>query len=189
MHWLRGCGLPNVQLVDGFLIHERDQSVSYQDLSGLYQALAQAVACRGADLTSEEFRFLRKRLGMSQGDAGDLLGYTDQAIAKWEKGQRVPVAAGRLLRATWLAKHARKHLASVIAKMSKPSEYVNHGYVFSFVAGKWNDVSDAYVMRAMRSQAIFETSALIESIKIRSEGSVYAAMAITNRVIVSEAQT
>ena len=62
MHWLRGCGLPNVQLVDGFLIHERDQSVSYQDLSGLYQALAQAVACRGADLTSEEFRFLRKRL-------------------------------------------------------------------------------------------------------------------------------
>lgn len=166
MHHLRGCGLPNVQLVDGYVVREKDQSVAYQDIDGLYKAIAQTVACRGADLTGAEFRFLRKRLGMSQGDAGELVGCTDQTVAKWEKGElRVPVAAGRLLRATWLAKHARRYLAVAIDKMSRPSEYVSHGYVFSFVNGKWKDTSDQHVMGPVRAEAEQVTWDVIQAVK------------------------
>ncbi|MBM3347962.1 MAG: helix-turn-helix domain-containing protein [Betaproteobacteria bacterium] len=45
---------------------------------------------------------LRKELELSQGGLAALLGSTDQAVARWEKGRtRVPKWADRLLRLLW----------------------------------------------------------------------------------------
>lgn len=132
MKKLRGVGLPNVYLVNGF-DEEVDGSTAYLDLDGLYNALAGAVAMRGGALTGPELRFLRKRLGMTQDDVASLGEKSAQAVAKWEKEQApVPLAESTLLRLVWLERHSRRHLAAAVRELlaasvdAAPCDYVLH---------------------------------------------------------------
>jgi putative transcriptional regulator len=166
MHRMRGTGLPDVRLVNGFDIQGEgdDQSVAYEDLQGLFKVLARTVACRGANLTAPEFRFLRKRLSMSQSEVGRYVGATDQAVAKWEKGTTpVPVAAARLLRLAWLNKHSRRDLNKAVEKMLCDRDFVSHGYVFEYVNGEWRDVSSANALEPIKAQAAEATWTVIQS--------------------------
>lgn len=59
-------------------------------------------------LIGAEVRFLRQSMGCAQVELGQLLGTTDQAIARWEKGKTaIPGPAELLLRAIFL-QHAGK---------------------------------------------------------------------------------
>lgn len=105
------CGLKNVWLLDGYRVHETKYgtSYSYEDIDGLYRAITVVVCKDTQAMTPEILRFLRKRLGYSQGELGKQLGYTSQAVAKWEKGtSSIPVAISKLLVILCLGKVAPK---------------------------------------------------------------------------------
>lgn len=96
-------GLRNVWLVGGFDVVETNygKGVAIRDLEGLHRVIGQALA-RKPWLTGAELRFLRKEMGMSQRSLGEILGTSDQAIAKWEKTGRVPRTADRMIRLIYL---------------------------------------------------------------------------------------
>ena len=71
------------------------------ECQGLHLAIGRWLIGQPRELTGAEFRFLRTEMDLSQRLLGQLLGVTDQAIAKWEKARQRPVAnksAERLLR-------------------------------------------------------------------------------------------
>ena len=96
-------GLRNIWLQSGFAIVETNygQGVSIHDVEGLHRAIGEALA-RKSRLTGAELRFLRKEMDLSQRALGNLLGTTDQAVAKWEKTGRVPKTADRMVRLIYL---------------------------------------------------------------------------------------
>ena len=163
---LKGAGLPNVRLASGYTLEGEGeaQSVSYSDLVGLYDALALAIACRGATLTASEFRFLRRRLEKSQNEIGELVGVTGQAVANWEKSQTpVPVGSGRMVRLAWLAEHAPELMPKIFEKAWCDREFVCHGYVLGFEGGKWVNLSHQTELEPIKATAERETAAFIAS--------------------------
>jgi len=103
----KGCGLANVWLKSGYKAHETKYGIaySYEDIDGLYRAITLHLCTSQYEITADVLRFLRKRLCLSQGELGAELGYTNQAVAKWEKGtSNIPVAVARLVRLLCLNK-------------------------------------------------------------------------------------
>lgn len=102
MYHYTECGLPNVYLQNGY--EERDtpygKGIAIRNVDGLHRAIARDLVNKPGRLSGVEFRFLRKRLEMSQRRLGAYLGASEQAVARWEKGKtRVPKIADRFLRA------------------------------------------------------------------------------------------
>lgn len=97
----KSCGLNNIWLKNGFEIRQTPygKATSYQDVDGLFFAIAVELCLGKHVVTPEVFRFLRKQLNFTQAALGNKLGYTDQTIAKWEKGTlKIPIVAAQYLR-------------------------------------------------------------------------------------------
>ena len=95
------CGLKNVYLANGYSVHKtkHGEGVSVKDVGGLHKAIGEFLLEK-PKLAGDEIRFLRKELGLSQKDMGELVGTSDQTIANWEKGKtEVNRAADLCLRA------------------------------------------------------------------------------------------
>jgi DNA-binding transcriptional regulator YiaG len=104
MYHYRESGLDNVWLVNGYEKHRTPEgpAVSFKDIDLLHQTIARALIAKSARLTAQEFRFLRTELDLSQKALGDIIGASEQAIARWERGVTVvPLAEDRLLRALY----------------------------------------------------------------------------------------
>lgn len=133
-----GCGLPNVWLKSGFKAHETKYGVaySYDDIDGLYGAITVRLCASQRGFTPDVLRFLRKRLGYSQSELGAALGYTSQAVAKWEKGiSHIPLAVTQLVRLWCLNKFSprtllRDALEKNITLSTEPLE-------FEYLNSKW----------------------------------------------------
>lgn len=100
----RESGLDNVWLVNGYEKHKTSEgpAVSFKDVDALHRAIAQALIEKPARLTAKEFRFLRAELDLSQKALGDIIGASEQAIARWERRVTpVPTAEDRLMRALY----------------------------------------------------------------------------------------
>lgn len=175
LHRLEGSGLRNVYLKNGYSIEGVGdcQTVAYFDLEGLYVAIARALSTRVAPLTGPEFRFLRKRLELSQGEAGAMVGKTAQAVAKWEKEQAsVPIAEGNLLRLAWLNKHARRALSRTLDMMTRATDDVAGDYVFEFTGSEWVDDAAKSVFLPLISEAHATAVAAIGMAMLTSSASV-----------------
>lgn len=94
------CGLDNIYLVNGYDHIDTDYgpATTIHDVDGLHEAIAFSL-CDTAKLKGAEFRFLRHYLNLSQTMVGQFFGMTDQAVAKWEKHNKVPKLADIMLRA------------------------------------------------------------------------------------------
>lgn len=141
LHKITGVGLPNVYLTGGFVVEGAgdDETVAYADLEGLYFAIARQIALRATRLSGAELRFLRRRLGMTQGEAANLVDKTDQVLAKWEKDELpVPYADGAILRLRWLAEKSRRDLVKAAGVLTRliATEPATH-YVFAYENGRW----------------------------------------------------
>jgi putative transcriptional regulator len=102
MYQYRESGLDDVWLVDGYKRSRTPYGagVAIVDIEGLHKAIAARVTRKPGGISPQEFRFLRKYLGLSQTALGELIGADTQAIARWEKGKSgIPGSADRLLRA------------------------------------------------------------------------------------------
>ena len=77
------CGLPNVWLRNGFVVKETayGEAVAIEDVEGLHEVLGRMVAEQGSRLTGDEFRFLRKELGLSQESLAGIIENSSQAVA------------------------------------------------------------------------------------------------------------
>jgi len=96
-------GLRNIWLASGYDFVETryGRGIAIHDVPGLHALIGKLLA-RKHRLTGAELRFLRKEMGLSQRALGELLGTSDQAVAKWEKTSRVPKTADRMARLIYL---------------------------------------------------------------------------------------
>lgn len=102
MYRYQESGLDDVWLVNGYKRSRTPYGagVAIVDIDGLHKAIAMRLTRKPGSLSPQEFRFLRKQLGLSQEALGEWLGSDVQAIARWEKGKSgIPGASDRLLRA------------------------------------------------------------------------------------------
>lgn len=101
MEKLQGSGLNNIYLEDGYTLSETSygQGIAITEIENLYQAIAETLCLGAFALSPAAFKFLRKRIELTQDSLGAELGCSGQAVAKWEKGETdIPVASARLLR-------------------------------------------------------------------------------------------
>jgi DNA-binding transcriptional regulator YiaG len=134
------CGLDNVQLRNGFVVKQTPygEAVAIQDVEGLHLAIGIMLAEKPGKLSGQEFRFLRKELGLSQENLGAILGNTDQAIAKWEKTNKIPLAPERLLRGIYL--EAKTGEAGLMQGIKRINELDHELYTLSLRdEGKWEE--------------------------------------------------
>lgn len=166
-HRIAGTGLPNVSLKNGYMVDQSDegQVTTYKSLDRLYEAIATAIANRRAPLTGAEFKFLRRRTGMSQEQVGAMVDKTDQAIAKWEKGQAaVPVADGNMMRLAWLSMHSRRDIARAVDRMVRSSDGFPGDYVFEHDGTQWKELT----ANPLLTTAITEAAAAISLAQLTS---------------------
>ncbi len=146
-HKLRGCGLPNVYLTSGFVAKGEGEfkTVAYEDLDGLYRQIARAISLRAGPLSSNELRFLRKRLRIGQAEVGVLGNKTEQVVAKWEKGTLpVPQAESNLLRIVALTRlRFKADIARVVEQLLMDEPVTASAYFFAFSNGAWTEDSAA----------------------------------------------
>ncbi len=97
--------LENVWLKNGYEIKDtpHGKAVAIQDVSGLTKAICKAFTRKKGKLTGPEFRYLRLSMLMSQGALGKALGRTEQAVALWEKSDKIPKFADTLIRVIYAA--------------------------------------------------------------------------------------
>jgi transcriptional regulator with XRE-family HTH domain len=81
------CGLP-IFLVNGFRREtiEGDETVTIENLDGLWTAIGIYLVSRKKQLLPKEIRFLRHHMDLTQAELGQVLRTTDQTVARWEKG-------------------------------------------------------------------------------------------------------
>ncbi len=95
------CGLDDVWLLNGFsVVHTPyGDGVAVEDSDGLHRVLAHVIVTDKRPVAAWELRFLRKHMGLSQNGLAQLLGSSDQRVARWEKRQSgIDPAAERLVR-------------------------------------------------------------------------------------------
>ena len=85
------CGLDNVFLLNGFERCEGGAgSIKITDMDGLHQAIGLNIVLERKAPTGKELRFLRAEMDKTQAELADLLGVSDQTVARWEKGATDP---------------------------------------------------------------------------------------------------
>lgn len=118
MYHYTECGLDYVYLSSGYITDETPwgEATSIVDLEELHKVIGMDIVMSATPMSGQQFRFLRKELDFSQKRIGAILGLTDQAVARWEKGQQdVPRSADLVLRALY-AEYANGnvHLSKII---------------------------------------------------------------------------
>ncbi|MBL9065544.1 MAG: hypothetical protein JNN10_04545 [Sphingopyxis sp.] len=96
-------GLDNIVLENGYTIHKTPygDGVSIQDTVGLHKAIAALIVETPCQINGAELRFLRLEMELTQKRLAEILGAEEQAVRRWEKARRKPIAGpvDRLLRA------------------------------------------------------------------------------------------
>lgn len=98
-------GLINVYLLDGYREEETPYgaTIFIENVDDLHKAMGLRIVRSTADMTPEEFRYLRVEMDLSQKGLGRWLDVDAQTIARWEKGEfEIPGPAERLVRSIYL---------------------------------------------------------------------------------------
>ena len=101
MYHYTECGLDNVYLKNGFIEADTDYGKAYSvvGMEDLHKVIGESIIAETAALNGQEIRFLLKELDLSQKHLANILGITDQTVARWEKNERtIPRASDLVLR-------------------------------------------------------------------------------------------
>ncbi|HEY2445335.1 MAG TPA: hypothetical protein VGI20_06320 [Rhizomicrobium sp.] len=101
MYHYRESGLSNTWLSNGYEYVQTaaGQAICIRNPDGFQKAIAESLAARCKRLSGEEFRFLRKYLGLARGSLGEMFGLNERTITRWEESSGPPLWADRLIRA------------------------------------------------------------------------------------------
>lgn len=123
MYKYEECGLDNIFLKNGYSMVETPwgQAVAVDNAEGLHLAIGMCLVNSADPLTGQEFRFLRKELGLSQKRFGALLEYSDQSVAGWEKGRSpLPRAVDVVIRALYRESvEGESHLSKILHSLNE----------------------------------------------------------------------
>ena len=112
-------GLKNV-LLKGTTVYEcgcGEMLLELPQVNRLHQRIAEDLIGKQSPLTGEEFRFLRKAMGVSAKGLARLLGVTTVTISRWENNkEKVGAQSDRLLRCLYLTR-SKGLAASKVAKV------------------------------------------------------------------------
>ena len=95
------CGLDDVYLVNGFSREETDYgpATSIHNVDGLHRVIGLHIVEHKKTISAKEMKFLRRQMDFTQQELGNLMGITDQTIARYEKGEsHVTGPVNRLIR-------------------------------------------------------------------------------------------
>lgn len=126
-HYLE-CGLNNVYLVNGFkyLQTPRGKSISIKDIDGLHKAIGFYLVTSKKDLSGDELRFLRHDMLISQATLARLLGISEQAIRRWERGKiTIPKPSESLIRLLY-REHVQNKDEKIMATLKEISDLEEH---------------------------------------------------------------
>jgi putative transcriptional regulator len=138
-HYTDG-GLRNVWLKNGYVEKQTPygKAVAFQDIEGLTKAICLALVRRPGKLTGAEFRYVRCNMLLSQKALGNMMGYTEQAIAKWEKTGKIPKAVEFFLRLVYLGKNdGNKRISTMIEAANIIDKVSNSKIIISESRRKW----------------------------------------------------
>ena len=133
-------GLRNVWLKNGYVERTTPygKTVSFHDLDGLVKTICGALVKKQGKLTGAEFRYLRTALLLSQKSLGQAVGYTEQAVAKWEKTGKVPKAIDLMIRMLFVRKHSGdKNVSSMLDMLNELDRISNTKIIVSETRSKW----------------------------------------------------
>ena len=102
------CGLDNIYLASGYQFRTvgDERYVSIRDVEDLHETIALALTRQRKVLSGQEIRFVRKYLDLTQRGLGELLGVSDQTVARYEKDQSPLDGPGDGLLRLLVAEHA-----------------------------------------------------------------------------------
>jgi putative transcriptional regulator len=106
------CGLDNIYLAGGFKRRQTryGDGVSIVNVEGLHLAIGRSLVTGAQELTGPEIRFLRKEMKYTQEELAGMLKVSDQAVARWEKGEcEIPGPAEIVIRGLY-----RQHVGDVV---------------------------------------------------------------------------
>jgi len=139
-HYTDG-GLRNVWLVNGYDIKSTPygEGVVFHDLDGLTRCICLALTHKASKLTGAEFRYIRSAgMLLSQPALGKLLGIDGQSVARWEKNNKVPLWADKLVRLLYMA-HAEgdEPIAKAVDRIKTVERLLKQKIVVTQSRGKW----------------------------------------------------
>lgn len=138
-HYTDG-GLRNVWLENGYVEHDTPygKAVSFHDAGGLTRAICNALINKPSKLTGAEFRYIRSSLLLSQKMLGKKLGYTEQAVALWEKSGKIPKAIEYYLRSLSSANaNGNEKISAMIETMNLLDRISNTKIIVREAKNKW----------------------------------------------------
>lgn len=106
LYHFTGSGLPNVYLSNGFTLEsdpDYGEIITIERLPELFIAIAFRLTTMKQPLSGAEFRFLRKRMELSQPELAELLQVNEQTVANYEKLKTHAGPADTALRYLFLA--------------------------------------------------------------------------------------
>lgn len=135
-------GLNNIYLLNGYeIIHtEYGDTLSIQDVDGLHRMISDTLINKPRRLLPAEYRFLRKEMKLSQVMLGQMLGVTDQTVARIEKGDTeasVPYEATFRALANEIICKQRSEITAIINEINVRNDAKNHDLLLKIDNNKW----------------------------------------------------
>lgn len=139
-HYTDG-GLRNVWLANGYEIKKTPfgEGVTFHNLDGLTESICIALTNKAGVLTGSEFRYIRSAgMLLSQPALGKLMGIDGQSVARWEKTNKVPRWADKLVRLLYTAQaEGNEPIAKAVERIKTVERLVKQRIVVKESRGQW----------------------------------------------------
>lgn len=144
MYHYVGSGLRDVWLANGYAAHQTPygESVAIEDVLGLHRAIGDSIVNNPKRVSGAEFRFLRKEQELSQKMLAELIGTSEQTLARWETGKnRVPVTADRVIRVLYQQyNHQDGKMREMVDRLNSLEDKLHTRLNLTRRNGEWTEI-------------------------------------------------
>ena len=150
------CGLDNIYLLSGYerLPDADGDDICVHNLDGLHRAIGERLARHKKELTGKDLRFLRQQMDLTQSELGDLMGTTDQTVARWEKGETEMSGPASTLARLLYFSHVRESidLQSLLKSLRQSDAPLHDDLIFQETDSGWQEGAQPSILTPRRTQ-------------------------------------